>query len=67
MGIDIPEFLAELGVDKDTTEMVKSVGDCAAIAFYYLLRVGEYTVKKQRNKANGEVKVGRYNVFLSRC
>ena len=49
MVIDVPEFLAELGMEEDSTEMVKEVGDCAIIAFYYLLRVGEYTVKKQRN------------------
>ena len=48
MGIDVPEFLADLGMEKDATEMVKAVSDCAVIAFYYLLRVGEYTVKKQR-------------------
>ena len=50
MGIDLPEFLAELGVEKDATEMVKAVGDCEIITFYYLLRVGEYAVKKQRNE-----------------
>ena len=49
MGIDVPELLAELGMEKYATEMVKAVGDCEVIEFYYLLRVGEYTVKKQRN------------------
>ena len=39
VGIDVPEFLAELGMEKDATEMVKAVGDCAIIEFYYLLRV----------------------------
>ena len=28
--------------------MVKAVGYCAVMSFYYLLRVEEYTVKKQR-------------------
>ena len=50
MVIDAPEFLEELGMDKYATEVVKAVGDCAVIAFYYLLRVGEYTVKEQRNE-----------------
>ena len=27
--------------------MIKAVGDCAVIAFYYLLWVGEYTAKKK--------------------
>ena len=40
---------------KDATEMVKGVGDCAIIAFYYLLRLGGYTVKKQRNKTKQTV------------
>ena len=47
VGIDGPEFLAELRMEKDATEMVKVVGDCAVIAFYYLLRVGEYTLKNK--------------------
>ena len=29
---------------KDSTEVIKLVGDCAVIAFYYFLQVGEYTV-----------------------
>ena len=44
MVIDVPEFLLELGMEKCATEMVKVVGDCGVIAFYYLLLVGEYTV-----------------------
>ena len=35
--------------------MVKAVGDCAVIKFYYLLRVGKYTAKEQRNKTNQTV------------
>ena len=47
VGIDVPEFLAELGMAKNATEMLKAVGDFAAILFYYLLRVVEYTVKNK--------------------
>ena len=50
VGIDVPAFLEELGMEKDVTKMLKSVGNCAIITFYYLLRVGEYTVKKHRNE-----------------
>ena len=50
VGIDVPEFLAESGMEKYSTEMVKAVGDCAIIAFYYLLQVGEYTVKNKETK-----------------
>ena len=38
VGIDVQECFAELGMVKYATEMVKAVGDCAIIAFYYLLR-----------------------------
>ena len=47
VGIDVPEFLAELGMGKYATEMVKAVGDFSVIGFYYLLRVGEYTGGKK--------------------
>ena len=40
VGINVLELLAELGMEKYATEMVKAVGDCAIITFYYLLRVG---------------------------
>ena len=56
----------QLGMGKDTTQMVKAVGHCAVILFYYLLQVGEYAVKKKKqNKSNGAVQVGRYHVFSS--
>ena len=42
---------------KDTTEVVNAVGDCALIAFYYLLQVGEYTVKIQRNETKQTVQL----------
>ena len=34
VGIDVPDFLAGLGMKKYATEMAKAVGDCAIIAFY---------------------------------
>ena len=37
VGIDVPEFLEDMGTEEDATEMVKAVGDCAIISFYYLL------------------------------
>jgi hypothetical protein len=48
---DVPEFLALAGKDKRATALQQAVGDCALIAFYYLCRVGEYTVKKTRNQS----------------
>ena len=55
MGIDIPEFLARLGRDKNATELVKAVGDFTSIAFYYFLRLGEYTIKGIRNNTKQTV------------
>ena len=48
MRIDVPNVLAELGMEKYATEMVKAVGDFAVKSFYYLLRIGEYTVKRKQ-------------------
>ena len=66
MGIDVPDFLAELGIEKYATEMVKAVGDYEIIAFYYLLRVEEYTVKKQRNETKQMVNFKLEDTMLFR-
>ena len=46
---DVPEFLATAAMVAGATELAKAVGGCSLIAFYYLCRVGEYTVEKTRN------------------
>jgi hypothetical protein len=46
---DIPEFIAQLGTLPSATTLDQAIGDLALIAFYYLLRVGEYTCKASRN------------------
>ena len=63
VGIDVPEFLAGLGMDKDATEVLKAVGDYALFASRGIY--GERT--EEQNKANGAVQVGRCNVFSSVC
>ena len=45
---DVPEFMAEVGRSESATELDTAVGDLGLIAFYYLLRVGEYTKKSSR-------------------
>ena len=45
---DVPELLVELGYGKDGTTQTQAIGDLALVAFYYLLRIGEYTVKGRR-------------------
>jgi hypothetical protein len=45
---DVPELLVTLGYGKEGTTQTQTIGDLALIAFYYLLRIGEYTVKGRR-------------------
>jgi hypothetical protein len=46
---DVPKLLVEIGYGKDETMHSKAISDLALIAFYYLLQIGEYTVKGKRN------------------
>ena len=46
---DVPELLVNLAMSLKATECEKATADLTMIAFYYLLRVGEYT-----NKGSGE-------------
>jgi hypothetical protein len=55
IAIDIPELLSALGQENDANELDKAVGDLVLIAFYYLLRVGEYTIKGHRNNSKQTV------------
>ena len=52
---DVPEYMASLGTFPDASELDKAIGDLALIAFYYLLRVGEYTCKTSRNNSKQTV------------
>ena len=49
--VDVPEEVAKLGASPDASEHTRTVGDLSLIAFYFLLRVGEYTVKGTRNES----------------
>lgn len=52
---DVPEFMASIGQLPDATQLDKAIGDLGLIAFYYLLRVGEYTCKASRNETKQTV------------
>ena len=52
---DVPEYLARIGSVSGASELQKAVGDHALIAYYYLLRIGEYTVKSARNNTKQTV------------
>ena len=47
---DVSEWLVAGGTRHGATELDRAVGDLAMVAFYYLLRVGEYTIKGTRNE-----------------
>ena len=52
---DIPELLVSMAYNGNSTEKDKAATDLTMIAFYYLLRVGEYTVKGSRNSTKQTV------------
>jgi len=54
VGVDIPEHCCRRG-HKSTAAKAKAIGDLILIAFYFLLRVGEYTVKATRNNSKQTV------------
>ncbi len=48
---DVPELLVDIAYKKEDFTFAQAVGDLALIAFYYLLRIGEYTVKSNKRKS----------------
>jgi hypothetical protein len=46
-----PELLFEMGCGPSGSALGQAVKDLTLIAFYYLLRIGEYTVKGIRNES----------------
>jgi hypothetical protein len=47
---DVPEYLVNKAGHKAPTALGQAIDDLTTIVFYYLLRVGEYTVKRNRNE-----------------
>jgi hypothetical protein len=62
---DVPEFLVSLGLASEACKLDWSIGDLTMIAFYYLLRIGEYTTKGAQNntKQTQEFKLGDITFF----
>jgi hypothetical protein len=52
---DVPEWLVKCAYQPGGTNLNKAVADLILIAFYFLLRVGEYTVKGKRNNTKRTV------------
>ena len=65
---DVPELLVDVGLEEDATELTKAVGDLTLMAFYFLLRVGEYTVKgsRKQNKQTVQFKMEDVTFFKKR-
>ena len=53
--VDVPEYVVKMGLQPGASEATKATGDSCLFAFYYLLRVGEYTVKGTRNESKQTV------------
>ena len=52
---DVPQLLVDVGYGNTGTSHTKAIGDLTLIAFYFLLRIGEYTVKGRRNNTKQTV------------
>ena len=66
---DVPELLSHIGSLDTANQLDKAIGDLAIIAFYYLLRVGKYTVKNSWNQAKQTVqfRLGDVTFFKYDC
>ena len=53
--VDIPEYLASFGRRRKSSARDRAIGDLTLIAFYFLLRIGEYTMKRHRNDSKQTV------------
>ena len=53
---DVTELLIKMGYGNLGSIQLQAVGDLSLISFYYLLRIGEYTVKRQRNRSKRATK-----------
>jgi len=63
--VDVWDFLFQLELSPEACELDWAIGDLTMIAFYYLLRIGEYTTKGTRNnsKQTEELKMGDITFF----
>ncbi len=59
---DVLELLVNWGLRASTTELDRAIGDLTLIAFYYLLRIGEYTIKGTRIETKQMVQFKREDI-----
>ena len=55
VGIEVPEYISLCSLRPTATEHERTAADLILIAFYYLLRIGEYTGKGTRNETKQTV------------
>ena len=60
--VDVPELLVEWGMASSAVLLSAIVGDLTLVAFYFLLRVGEYTIKSKRNESKQTVPFKMENI-----
>lgn len=60
--VDVPEYLVKCGLMPGASQLVRCIGDWVLIAFYFLLRIGEYTKKGSRNETKQTVQFRMRNV-----
>ena len=60
---DVPELLLDMAYTNKEDAFAQATADLALIAFYYLLRIGEYTLKSEAeaNKTNTK-QIVQFNV-----
>jgi hypothetical protein len=52
---NVPKLLATPSRDGNASELERAIGNLSLIAFYYLLRIGEYTIKGKRKETKQTV------------
>jgi hypothetical protein len=53
---NVPELLAKKGCNRSAMKLERAIRDLSLIAFYYLLRIGEYTLKGMRNETKQTIR-----------
>ncbi len=64
---DAPKLLSKVGQLPMSNKLDIAIGDLTHIAFYYLLRVSEYTIKSTQNNSKQTVQFRIHDVTFFKC
>ena len=64
---DVPELLVRWGSQPAATALEQAVGDLTMIAFFYLLQIGEYTVKGKREETKQTIQFKMEDITFFKC